>query len=331
MNMRSGSLFLTFSVGLFCISTPRTCSAQWTKDIECPPGTEYRDIREDAGRQEFCERLLPGSLKVKDGPFRSWFSPGHPGDEGTYRDGREVGQWKECSRFDKCSHVIHELTFPFERERQGFRREVPITFEHGKYVVDFTSCWSTWVTQTGGEQNLELNIQGSPYRCDIAYLPENVIKHGGEGDYYCRVPFSVGKREVASLDLLHELPKLGLPRFCRPIDRNGEAFMLEGKLGVVATTVDIQSAVLEHDHAGQDILRIRLNEYATALATEVAAKEGTLRTRICLEHEQLAEFSHFDGTSVLNYRLGDAAEQAAQEQKCVAERIRPAIIFLSAR
>lgn len=332
VSMRRSTLWLILSVGCLCISTPRSSLAQWTKDIECPPGTTYRDIREDAGRQEFCERPLRGSLKVKDGPFRSWFSKGHPGDEGTYRDGREVGQWKECNRFGKCSRVTHELTFPYERERDGFHREVPITFQRGKYVLDFTSCWSTWVTQTGGQEDIHLNVQGSPYRCDIAYIPQHVIKHGGEGDYYCRVPFSVGKREVASLDLLHELPKLGLPQFCRAIGRNGEAFVLEGKWGAVATTVDIEAASVVHGHVGQDVLSIRLNEYATALATEVAAKEGTLLTRICLEHEQHAQFSSMDGVTLLTYRLSDDTEHAAQERKCIAGRIGPVLdIWLSAR
>jgi hypothetical protein len=284
MNMRQSTFLWILSVTCFFFSTPHLCSAQWTKDIECPRGTVYRDIREDAGRQEFCERPLPGSLKVKDGPFRSWFSAGHPGDEGTYRDGRQVGQWNECNRFGKCSQVMHELTFPYELERNGFHSEVPITFEDGKYIVDFASCWSTLVIQTGSQEDLDLNIQGSPYKCDIAYLPQHVTKHGGKGDYYCGIPFSVGKREVASLDLLNELPKLGLPQFCRATDRNGEAFMLEGSVGAVATTVDIQAANLVHYHRQPDILLIRLNEYATALATDVAAKEGSLRTRICLEH-----------------------------------------------
>ena len=319
--MRRNPFLLLLSVGCFCISTPHSCYAQWTKDIECPPGAEYRDIREDAGRQEFCERLLPGSLRVKDGPFRSWFSAGHPGDEGSYHDGREVGQWKECNRFGKCSQVIHELTFPYERERKGFHVEVPITFQNGKYVIDFASCWSTWVTQTGGE-DLHLNIRGSPYRCDIAYLPEHVIKHGGEGGYYCRVPFAVGKREVGSLDLLHALPKLGLPQFCRAIDRQGEAFLLEGKLGEVATTVDIESAAVGRDAAGHETLRLMLNQYAASLAREVIAKEGALRTLLCLTHEQQAEFSRVTNSfKLLTYRLSNDAGQAAQERKCIAERI----------
>src|SRR6202043_1621611 len=132
------SLF-ALCVAIFFLSNPNTCNAQWTKDINCPVGTVYRDLRPDAGRQEFCERLLPGSLKVKDGPFRFWFSQGHSGDEGSYKDGRQVGLWKECSRFSKCRHVAHELTFPYEKDRDGFRREVPVSFQHGKYVFDFTS------------------------------------------------------------------------------------------------------------------------------------------------------------------------------------------------
>jgi hypothetical protein len=320
-NMRRSAPSVILSLGFLCIGTPHSCTAQWTKDIECPPGSIYRDLRPDAGRQEFCERLLPGSLRVKDGPFRLWFSEGHPGDEGTYQDGRQVGQWKECNRFGKCSQVVHELTFPYERERSGFHRDVPITFQRGKYVFNFTSCWGTWVTQTGAE-NLHLNIQGSPYRCNIAYLPQHVIDHGGEGDYYCRVPFSVGRRAFDSLDLLHELSKLGLPQFCRPIDRKGEAFTLSGKSGEVATTVDIESTVTGHDAAGHEIVRFRLNQYATALATEVATKEGPLVIRICMKHDQQMELYHDTNDHTLfSYRISDDRAQAAQEKKCVAERI----------
>ena len=319
---RSASSVILFA-GFLCIGTPHACTAQWTKDIECPPGTTYRDLHPDAGRQEFCERLLPGSLKVKDGPFKFWFSEGNPADKGTYKDGRQVGPWEECSRFGKCRHLVYEMTFPYEKDRVGFRREIPISFQHGKYTFDFTSCWSTWVTQTGAE-DLHLNIQGSPYRCNIAYLPQRVIEHGGEGDYYCRVPFSVGKREFDSLDLLHELPKLGLPQFCRAIDRKGEAFMLEGKSGEVATSVDIQSAEAGHDVAGHEIFRFRLNQYATALATGVATKEGPLSIRLCLWHSQKAElFPDTNDYTLFSYLLSDDKAQAAREKKCISERIGP--------
>src|SRR6266404_8231606 len=257
-NMRRYVVSLVLPVVIVFLSAPDTCLAQWTKDIDCPLGTVYQDLRPDAGREEFCERLLPGSLKVKDGPYKFWFSEGNPGDKGAYKDGRQAGPWEVCNRFGKCTHVVYELTFPDEKDRVGFRREVPISFQHGKYIFDFASCWSTWVTQSGAEV-LNLNIGGSPYRSNIAYLPQHFIEHSGDGDYLCRIPFSVGKRELDSPDLRREMAKLGLPQFCRAIDRKGEAFMLEGKSGEVATTVDIQSAVAGRDAAGHEILRFRLN------------------------------------------------------------------------
>ena len=319
--MRGNVFSFVLPVVIVFLSAPDTCLAQWTKDINCPAGTFYRDLRPYAGRDEFCERLLPGLLKVKDGPFRSWFSEGNPGDKGTYRDGRQVGLWEECSRFGKCRQVVYELTFPYEKDRAGFRREVPVSFQHGKYVFDFTSCWSTWVTQTGGE-DLNLNITGSPYRCNIAYLPQHVIEHGGEGNYFCRIPFSVGKRELESLDLLHELPKLGIPQFCRTVSRTGEAFMLLEHFMDVATDVDVQTAAIAHDNAGHEILTLMLNQYATDLAIEVAAKQGPLTTRICLKYDQQAQISHeTSGRPLFNFRLSDDHAEANEQKKCVAKLI----------
>jgi hypothetical protein len=315
--MRRDVFSLALSFVIVCLCNPRTCHAQWTKDIDCPGGTVYQDLRPYAGRLEFCERLLLGSLKVKDGPFRSWFSEGHPEDEGAYEDGRQVGPWKECNRFDKCSQMAHELVFPFERSRPGFRREIPISFQHGKYLFDFTSCWSTWVVQTGGE-DLNLNFGGTPYRCNITYEPQHVMEHGGEGGYFCRIPFSVGKRELDSLDLMHELPKLGLPQFCRTISHTGEAFMLLEKLVDVATTVDVQSATIAHDNAGHEILTLSLNQYATDLAIEVAAKQGPLTARICLKFDQQAKISRdASGRTSFNFRLSDDHATANEQKKCV--------------
>ncbi len=306
------------SLLIFLLFNPDMCHAQWAKDFNCPAGTVYRDLRPNAGRQEFCERLLPGSLRVKDGQFRFWFSEGHPGDAGTYMDGRQVGPWKECSRFGKCKHVVHEPIFSYERDRAGFRREVPVSFQHGKYIFDFASCWSTWVTQTGGE-DLNLNIGSSRYRCTIAYLPEHVIEHGDEGDYFCRIPFSVGKREIDSLDLLHELPKLGLPQFCRTIGRTGEAFMLLENFEEVATTVDVETATMAHDNTGHETLTFRLNQYATDLATEVTAKEGPLNARVCAQYDRRAELSQdVSGHTLFTIRLNDDAKAYA-EKKCLAD------------
>jgi hypothetical protein len=80
--------------------------------------------------------------------------------------------------------------------------------------MDFKSCRSTWVTQATGSDPVCLNISGDyPYRCQISYIPEKVLDHGGAGSYVCEVPFEVGQRKLASLDLLKELPLLGLPQF----------------------------------------------------------------------------------------------------------------------
>src|SRR5947207_1116172 len=96
ISMRLVGHSFVLSIGILCLLDTCSCYAQWVKGIKCPEGTVYVDLRPDAGRQEFCERFLPGSLRVKDGPFRFWFSEGYPGDEGNYRGGRQVGSWKEC-------------------------------------------------------------------------------------------------------------------------------------------------------------------------------------------------------------------------------------------
>jgi len=219
--------------------------------------------------------------------------------------------------------VVYEVTFPFENDRTGFRREVPVSFQHGRYVFDFTSCWSTWVTQTGAE-DLNLNIGSSRYRCTIAYVPQHALEHGGGGDYFCMIPFSVGKRELESLDFLHELPKLGLPQFCRTISRTGEAFMLLENFMDVATAVDVQTAAIGHDSTGHEILTFMLNQYATDLAIEVAAKQGPLTTRICMKYDQQTEISRdAGGHALFNFRLSDDHTKASEQKRCVAKLISP--------
>ncbi len=321
--MQRQACSLALLIGILVLSNTRVCYAEWVKDFNCPSGTVYRDLRQDAGRKEFCESLLPGSLRVNDGPFRSWYSEGHPGFQGHYRNGRQVGEWTECDRFDRCKHAVYQLSYPYEKRRPGFRPEIPVSYQHGKYVFDFASCWSTWVTQTGNE-DLNLNIGlGSPYRCEIAYIPQHVLEHGGEGDYICRIPFSVGKRELDSLDLRHELVKLGLAQFCQTISRTGEALMLmEKHFMEVSTSVDVQCAAIEHDSAGREILTFRLNPYAADLVSEVAAEQGPLTTRICTQDDQPTEMWHDAGGHILFiYRLSDVPAKTKRQKKCIAAAI----------
>jgi len=54
-------LFLSF------LASVHSCFAEPTKTVACADGRVYRDLRKVHG-EEFCERLLPGFLVVKDGP-----------------------------------------------------------------------------------------------------------------------------------------------------------------------------------------------------------------------------------------------------------------------
>jgi hypothetical protein len=127
-----------------------------------------------------------------------------------------VGPWTECNSFERCKHIDYELIYPSEKGRPGLRPEIPVRYEKGKYAFDFSSRWSTWVTKSGDE-DLNLNSGGSGNRCDVSYTPQHVMEYGGERDYVCSVPFYLGERVLDSLDLMRELPKLGLPQFCRSI------------------------------------------------------------------------------------------------------------------
>jgi hypothetical protein len=323
--MRRILCFFRLFIGTLFLTMIPFCHAEWTKDINCPRGTVYRDLRIDAGREEFCERLLPGSLRVKHGPYRFWFNVDFLGAKGSYTNGRRVGPWKECDRFRRCEQKDYPLADPLEQERTGFKPEVPISFHHGKYVFDFTSCWSTWVTQSGGE-DIDLNIGGETLRCVVSYLPEHVTKNGGEGSYTCWVPFSVGRREFGSLDLLHELTKLGLPQFCRPPSIKGDPLMIVNKIFFdIATSVDVQCAAIERNAAGIETLTFRLNRYATDLANEEASKNGPLVTRLCFgpnspNHDSPTEMVHEpSGGTLFRYRFNSNPAQARKQKKCVSE------------
>lgn len=318
-----GKLPLTFAVGVLLLADASSCLAQWTKTIDCPAGNAYRDEREYAGREEFCEHLLPGSLKVKDGPYRSWFSEGHPGEEGNYTQGRKVGSWKECDRFDHCRQMAYELSEASEKQRKNFRPEIPLTYAHGKYVFDFASCRSTWVIQAMDQSVVELNIYGmAAYRCQITYIPQHAMQNGGQGEYFCRIPFAIGTRELRSLDLKRELLDLGLPQFCKPISTTGEALLILKNGSDVATTVDVQCAATEDDEAGHELLKIRLNQYAVDLLSEVASQQGPLKTLICLREVDERESSvDGSGRTLLIYRLSSDPAKAKKQKECVAKAI----------
>ncbi len=191
------------------------CLAQSTKLVDCSGGRAYRDNRNGVGGEVFCERVLPGSLAVKDGPSRFWFNPDFEGSSGDYSEGRQVGKWKECDRFGQCVQKDYPAVYPEEKQRPGFKDEIPVTYVDGKYVFDFASCRGTWITHREGEKaDLDLNIHALADGCFIAHIPADAAGHQGNADYTCTVPFQTGRRAFASLDLLAEFPKAGLPQYC---------------------------------------------------------------------------------------------------------------------
>src|SRR6185312_11846759 len=184
------------------------CFAQSARAVDCPGDRVYRDNRNEGGGQAFCEQVLPGSLIVKDGPFRFWFNPHFEGSSGNYNQGREVGKWKECDRFGRCEQKEYPAIYPEEKQRPGFKPEIPVAWINEKYVFDFASCRQTVVTHTDGRKpDLTLGIGGRPDGCFITYAPADASGQDGNTVYTCTVPFQVGRRAFGSLDLLTEFPK----------------------------------------------------------------------------------------------------------------------------
>ena len=124
------------------------CSAQFTRTIKCPAGRVHKDTRQEikdtgkaVGGEEYCVLELPGYLEVHDGPYRFWFNPDFERAEGTYKLGRQFGRWKECDRFDHCEQKNYPEFDPDEKQRAGVKPEVPVAYDHGKYVFDFSSVF----------------------------------------------------------------------------------------------------------------------------------------------------------------------------------------------
>lgn len=319
MQVRTCSFFL---LGILALVVVPSGHAQWTKDITCPAGTVYRDLRTFAG-EEFCERLLPGALRVKHGPYRFWVNPDFRNTRGDYTNGRQTGSWRECDKNGRCRHVDYPLIYPEEKDRPGLKPEIPVTFQHGKYQFDFSSCWSTWVTLSGSE-DIDFNIGGAGHRCFVANLPKHVTEHGGEGAYLCWVPFSVGAREIPSMDLMHELPKLGLPQFCRPQGSTAEVLMIVDKhFQDFAYRMDVQCAAIERNANTEDSFVFRFNSYVTDLVNELAASDGPLITRLCqgtagLNEDQPTEVLHEpDGVTLFRYRFNRDPAKARLQARCV--------------
>jgi hypothetical protein len=330
---------------------PNQCFADWTKTIECPAGRIYRDVRHAAGREEFCELLLPGSLKVQDGPSRWWYSEGHFGEEGRYQNGRKVERWKECDRFDRCHDRTYELMHSEEQAR-GVKPEIPVSYSNGKYKFDFGSCWSTWVTRQTSESFVKLNIGAGLIRCQVTYIPaipavEKDRPAGSQRPYLCEIPYSVGTRELDSLDLRNELVKIGLPQFCRqdepPTTANmpngpaAQAFAIlvnqrsvDGRTNketrgwtTLANLVDVECAAINPQALGTERLTVRLNEYAEQLVLDRVGKDE-IKADACggrLPLSLIDTTRDTSGRQIFVYGLSSNRATAERQRRCIATQI----------
>jgi hypothetical protein len=318
---------LLFALG--CLSSGSTALAQWPRTITCPAGRDYREVKVDAGDDQFCVRQLPGDLWVRDGPSRWWYIEGHLGGEGGYVNGRKVGRWKECSRFDECRHENYSLLDPIEQQR-GIKPDIPVTYGQGKYVFDFGSCWATWVTRQTDSSFVELNISGDQFRCDLTYIPSARpdIPVPSKRNYVCQVPYAVGVRAFDSLDLRTELPRAGLPQFCREDEMSGSqsfravTFSAQVRfpssdqfpLVVLANMVDVECAAAESSK-----LTLRLNPYATRILLDHIHAKG-FKIEACSGEYALSlagTSPDGQGGTLFHVNLSESPAVAARQRACI--------------
>lgn len=208
-----------------------SCPAQFPQTIHCSADRVHRDTRHalnDAGNgfagEEYCVLVVPGSLEVRDGPYLSWQYTNIEGAAGSYKLGREIGEWKECNQFDHCDQKDYPELDPDEKQRSGIKPEIPITYSNGKYVFDFSSCRRTAITHTEGYVTdiiVNSRQEGCTYhymtKGDVVYQDDLQARQFGpqKQGYYCQIPFQLGSRAFDSLDLMSEFPKQGLPQYCK--------------------------------------------------------------------------------------------------------------------
>ncbi|NKB49992.1 MAG: hypothetical protein GKS02_11610 [Alphaproteobacteria bacterium] len=73
--------------------------------LTCPENTNLKLRESYAGLFEWCE----DTEGTQQGPARAWFSTGiYLLHRGQYADGRKVGDWTECDRFERCAFNSYE-------------------------------------------------------------------------------------------------------------------------------------------------------------------------------------------------------------------------------
>ena len=182
-----------------------SCLAQLPKPVECPAGRTYTDNRDVTGGSVFASSLLPGSLEVRDGPFRFWFNPKFEGSTGSYKLGREFGKWKEC----KSVRRLRSERLPGTRSRRKakgwrqardsdhlYKRRIPLRFRYLPKNIN-----GAYRRRCDRFDELAYEPDGCHYdystRKDIVFhddLQALQLGHPKQRENRLQAPFSVGQR-----------------------------------------------------------------------------------------------------------------------------------------
>jgi hypothetical protein len=260
--------------------------------------------------------------------------------------GRKFGHWQECDRFGRCQDKDYGLLHLDEKAR-GARSEVPVQYAGGKYVFDFGSCWSTWITRQTCDSYLELNINAGLIRCGVTYIPSTEKDRPAVNQsYFCEIPYAVGVQTFDSLDLRNELTKAGLPQFCRQdspdLTANGrikemavaiwgnEPF-IDGITGKpvrgwtpLANLLDVECGSLHRPEPASERLTLRLNQYAEDIVLERIGKEE-IRADACgadLPFSPMAISKDSDGRTLFTFGLSRNPSVAARQRACIASELK---------
>jgi hypothetical protein len=327
-------------------------AAPWAPTVQCPSGREYRDLRKDAGRDESCALTLPGALVTRDGPARSWYSRDHLNEEGRYQNGRKVGRWRECDRFDRCTDHDYAVVESYERNHE-VKPELPVSYFGRKYTIDFASCWSTSISRKADGATLDMAINGGMVRCEVSYATsiEGGKSADGQGGVDCEIPYALGTRRFDSLDLKREFAKAGLPPFCGQTtptddprsDPPEQAFAIwanqpilgasarrEGLMWVLlANMPDVECASIQKQPSGLEQLTVRLNQYADQLVVDRLGRDE-VKADACNSGFPLTPMKALTGLNntrdrfgrtLFAYALGPEPLSAQQQRKCIESQI----------
>jgi len=83
---------LGLAAAIACIIAASGCRHPAASIITCPPGATLRGAAPPKGEELWCQKIVDGKA-VKDGIFIVYAQGGGKMIEGTYRDGKQDGEW----------------------------------------------------------------------------------------------------------------------------------------------------------------------------------------------------------------------------------------------